>query len=138
MEVEDHVVHQDPGVDDDEYDHYNDEGDDEEFLKSFDVSHSISGAHNSKRKKRLSLTKIRAMNILKKQEKVWRCRQALKIETSGGYDFFILSIDVYLLHVEVVTRSNAIIPKDNPCLVVCEIKMGEKSKKVFERKNPVS
>ena len=44
----------------------------------------------------------------------------------------------YLLHVEVVTRSNAIIPKDNPCLVVCEIKMGEKSKKVFERKNPVS
>ena len=33
-----------------------------------------------------------------------------------------------LLHIEVVTKSIAIIPNDNPCLVVCEINIGEKSK----------
>ena len=56
-----------------EYDHYNDEGADEEFWNSFETNHGPSDPRKRKvdrgsnKKRRVSLTKIRAMNILKKQ-----------------------------------------------------------------------
>ena len=54
-------------------DELEDEGADEEFLNSFDTSPDPSSIRKRKvdggsnRKKRLSLTEIRAMNVLKKQ-----------------------------------------------------------------------